>query len=63
MSVQLLQYAHDNECIEMHVVMCDTYIILQFNFHVAQEQLHMLHFVTIDSSPWWVDIILFKDGD
>jgi hypothetical protein len=57
------QCAHDNECIEMHVVVCDTSIILEVNFHVVQEQLHMLPFVTIHSSHWWVDIILFKNGD
>ncbi len=36
-----------NEGLEMHVVVCDTSIILQVNFHVVQEQLHMLPFVTI----------------
>jgi hypothetical protein len=53
-----------HEHIGIHDVVRDTFaaIVQDVNFHVGQKQLHAFLSSMLNSSYWWVDIMLTKDG-
>jgi hypothetical protein len=64
MGIHLLPCVHGKECMKTHDVIHDTFgaIVRGANFHVGQKQLHVLLSTMFNSSYWWIDIMLTKDG-
>ncbi len=64
MGIHLWCCVHGNKCIRTHDVICNTFttITRDANFHMRQEQLHVLPSTTFNSSHQWVDIVLTKNG-
>jgi hypothetical protein len=64
MDIKPLHCVHDNEHIETHDAICDTFAaIAQYaSFHVGQEQLHAFPSTTFNSSHRQIDIVFTKYG-
>jgi hypothetical protein len=64
MGIHILCCVHGNECIKTYDVICNTFttIARDVNFHMKQEQLHVLPSTTFNSFHWWIDIVLTKNG-
>ncbi len=65
MGIHFLCSAHNNEYTWIHDAVHDTFAIIVWdvNFHVGQEQLHVLPSNMFNSSCWQVDIVLIKDDN
>jgi hypothetical protein len=64
MGIHFLHCVHGNEHMGTYDVVHDTYvtIVQDVGFHMGREQLHVLLLIMFNSSCWWVDIVLTKDG-
>jgi len=64
MGIHLLCYAHGNECMGTHDAIHNTFvpIVQDVGLYVGHEQVHALLSTMLDSSCWWINIVLTKDG-
>jgi hypothetical protein len=64
MNIHLLCCVHGNGCTKTHDAIHDTFVAIAQNvgFHMGQKSLHALPLNMFNSSHWWVDIVLTKDG-
>jgi len=64
MNIHLLCCVHGNERTKTHDAICDIFVTIaqDVGFHVGRKQLHAFPSTTFNSSHWWVDIVLTKDG-
>jgi hypothetical protein len=64
MGIHFLHYVHGNKRIGTHDTIHNTFVAIEWDvdFHMGWEQLHVLPSNMFNSSRWWVDIVLTKDG-
>jgi hypothetical protein len=64
MGIDFLCCSHGNKGIGTHNVVCNIFAITtqDVDFHVGWEQLHVFLSVTLNSSCWWIDIVLITNG-
>lgn len=62
--IHFLCCVHSNEHIQIHDVICDTFVIIAHdaNFHLGQEKFHVFFLNMFNFSHWWINIVVAKDG-
>jgi len=63
-SLHILCCAHGNEHMSTHDVVHDTFVAIAWdaNFHVGQEQLHLIFSTSFHSFCRWIDVVFTKNG-